>query len=159
MVRATLNLFDEAYNDLDNKKMILLSDSCIPLYDFDHISRKLIGDNLTYLHHIYFHPLTKKSRYDALNNTKDINYKLFRKQSQWMTISRNDLKFILEFGNLDDYRTVFAPDEHYFINLFDKYQRKYLNRITTYVDWGNNNPTPTTYNNLDIELIEKARAT
>lgn len=115
--------------------MILLSDSCLPLYDFDYIYRKMIFDNQTYLHYIYFHPLSKKDRYDKLKNNNDLEYKLFRKQSQWMTISRNDLKFVFDFGDTNNYIKVFAPDEHYFINLFDKYQRNYLNKITTYVDW------------------------
>ena len=45
LVRATLRLFEEAYKNEENVAFILLSDKCIPLYDFDFIYNKIFSMN------------------------------------------------------------------------------------------------------------------
>mgnify|MGYP000223743036 FL=1 len=42
LVRATLNLFREAYKNQNNKICVLVSDSCIPLNNFDYIYNELM---------------------------------------------------------------------------------------------------------------------
>lgn len=160
LVKATLNLFSEAYKDTRNKKFVLLSDSCLPLYNFEYIYQKLIGNsnNLTYIHHLGWETEAMKyDRYQKLENKEQIRLKHFRKQSQWMILDRNDYNFLIKNGNLDDYQKMFAPDEQYFINLFDQYHRKYKNQVTTYVNWDNQSQSPKEYAILDIETITRAR--
>ena len=41
LVKATLNLFKEAFQKEDNKYFILLSDKCIPLYNANDIYNKV----------------------------------------------------------------------------------------------------------------------
>ena len=45
LVKASLSLFKEAFIDESNKYFILLSDKCIPLYNFDYIYNKIYEMN------------------------------------------------------------------------------------------------------------------
>lgn len=48
LIKATLNLFKEAFQTDENKFFVLLSDKCIPLYNPDVLHKKIteINDNM-----------------------------------------------------------------------------------------------------------------
>ena len=62
LVKATLNLFKEAFNNKDNRYFILLSDKCIPLYSESQIYDKVITTNDNIILRYKLH----RERYDSL---------------------------------------------------------------------------------------------
>ena len=59
LVKATIQLFRAAYYNKDNKFFILLSDSCIPIQNFDYIYN-LINKHNTNLFYGHGHPMTEE---------------------------------------------------------------------------------------------------
>ena len=47
LVKATLVLFKEAFNNIENEYFILLSDKCIPIRDMDYIYKYCFDKNST----------------------------------------------------------------------------------------------------------------
>ena len=66
LVKATLNLFKEAFQKEDNKYFILLSDKCIPLYNANDIYNKVkkIDNNLI----LNGEPHQTITRYDSFSD-------------------------------------------------------------------------------------------
>ena len=87
-------LFEEAFKDNENEYFILLSESCIPLHNFDFIYNKINSNNASII------------------NTFDEN-----KQHQWILLKRDLLEWFLKNKYLDDFNNLKPPDEYYFINL------------------------------------------
>jgi hypothetical protein len=52
---------------------------------------------------------------------------------------------------------MFAPDEHFFVNLFIKHNLPFVNTFTTYTDWSENLSHPRILYRLDCEEIEVIR--
>jgi hypothetical protein len=165
LVNATLELFREAYKDPKNKFFVLVSDSCIPLYNFDYIYNYLISTNNNICPINYFEPPKLKYRYTALKDISFIPYKNFKKTSQWCVIKRDSIEFLIDQDNnyTDLYTNMFAPDEHYFINMFDKFHIKYINNKVTFDNWedesesSKHRPLPKTYLTVSKKDINKGR--
>jgi hypothetical protein len=130
LVNATIELFRAAYKDPTNKFFVLISDSCIPLYNFDFIYNYILSTNSNICPIMYFEPPKLKYRYTALKDINFIPYKKFQKTSQWCIMKRDAVEFLIDQDNnyTDLYSNMFAPDEHYFINMFDKFHIKYINK-------------------------------
>ena len=172
LVKATLKLFQEAYMNDNNKMFILVSDSCIPIYNFEYIYDNLINHQITrYSIRNKNQENMLKPRYnEILNNTNNefLEYNKFKKQSQWCIINRDDIKIMIDKNNdyTDLYKNVFAHDEHYFINISEKFNLKYDdNKSISFDNWNADeldsnskyNKLPKTYLNVTINDIEKAR--
>ncbi len=172
LVKATLKLFQEAYMNDNNKMFILVSDSCIPIYNFEYIYDNLINHQITrYSIRNKNQENMLKLRYnEILNNTNNefLEYNKFKKQSQWCIINRDDIKIMIDKNNdyTDLYKNVSAPDEHYFINISEKFNLKYDdNKSISFDNWNADeldsnskyNKLPKTYLNVTINDIEKAR--
>jgi len=157
LVKATLNLFKDAFKNEDNEYFILLSDKCIPLYNPDTIYNKVkeLDNNLisNYNQH--------RNRYDKLHDKTFFNKNEFMKQQQWMLLKRNTVKFFIE----NDYTHIFGNDfvfcdEHYFTNIISKFNIPFINRLVTYVNWSEKSdlekyrPFPKTYSKLTNDIIE-----
>lgn len=136
LVKATLLLFEEAFKDNENEYFILLSESCIPLHNFDYIYNKI-----------------------NLNNSSIINTFNENKQHQWVLLKRDLLEWFLNNKYLEEFNDFKPPDEYYFINLIKKFnlQEKFkINDIPlTFVNWKDlsDNPKyrilPKTYDSLN----------
>ncbi len=172
LVKASLKLFQEAYKNDANKMFILVSDSCIPIYNFNHIYNNLINHQITrYSIRNKDQDNMLKPRYNKiLNNTNNefLEYSKFKKQSQWCIINRNDIQIMIEKNNdyTDLYKNVFAPDEHYFINISEKLNLKYDDTKTvTFDNWNaaeldvnsKYNKLPKTYLTVSMNDIKKAK--
>ena len=166
LVRATLLLFKYAYfDDSDNQFFILLSDTCVPLYDFDYIYDKIITKNNSFIGQITNKKIFFKREISSLKKPYFFDINSYTKQHQWIILTRKTLLFFI----LNDYTNIFTgsfvPDEHYFINICNKYKISYINQCSTFVNWkekSNNNiyrPYPKTYDTLTMEQIEKIRKT
>ena len=157
LVKATLLLFMEAYKNKENMFFILLSDKCIPLYSPDILYQKItsIDNNI-----IFSSINTKQIRYNSLYNTSFFTKNTYKIQHQWMCLTRNTVAFFIKhnfthiFGPRSD-----VPDEHYFVNIMEKYNIPYLHKKMTYVNWSENSDLPKykkkpkTYSVLTNEMV------
>ena len=157
LVEATISLLGEALKDQNNQRFILVSESCLPLYNFKDFYKKLINNSYSWIHKNYASEKSNLLRHVTIPNPDFISFKNFKKQSQWMVLNRSDASFFVKNQFINLFSKMFAPDEHYFINLMDKYQRPYQDKIATYLEWHNNEGSPNKFYNMDTLLIEKAR--
>ena len=163
LIKATLNLFKEAFQTEENKFFVLLSDKCIPLYSPDVLHKKIteINNNMlntfkttrgTHWHNMRYGSIAKKDFFDEDN---------FYGQHQWIILKRDTVKFFIEndfthlFGNCCD-----VPDETYFINIMNKFNIPSIQKTVTYVNWNEDSDMekyakrPKTYSKLSNENIE-----
>lgn len=157
LVNASLNLFKEAFKTEENEYFVLLSDNCIPLYSADQIYNiiKNLNNNLILSFNQH------RERYNSLADKSFFNKDTFMKQHQWMILKRDTVKHFIE----NDYTHIFGdnfivPDEHYFINIINKFNISFINKQITYVNWNENSDLkkyrkkPKTYSKLTNKNIE-----
>ena len=135
ILKATVALFQAAFeDDEDNEYFVLLSDTDVPLYSSSEIYDKIvyeINDNMLTTSERH------QSRFNSLKDKKFFSLKNYRKQHQWMILTRKTVKYFLNHDYID---SVFGnkaevPDEHYFVNIMRKFNITYLNQQLTYVNW------------------------
>jgi len=152
IVRATLELFKTAFLNSENEFFILLSDSCVPLHNFNHIYDEVFKINSNIISDEFNNTM---ERFDYLNDTNFFDRNNFLKQSQWMVLNRSTVEFLIN----NDYTYLFrddfyAPDEHYFINLLHKFNIHYHKLNINYSNWcDSNGGRPKTYYHLTNEEI------
>lgn len=157
LIKATLKLFEEAFKNEENEYFILLSDKCIPLYNANEIYNEIIKIN----NNLVSNYKLNEERYDTLSVKDFFNKSEFMKQNQWMILKRDTVKFFIE----NDYTHIFGdnfdvPDEHYFINIINKFNISFINKKITYTNWTENSDLkkykkkPKTYSKLTNENIE-----
>ena len=140
LVRATRLLLASALQDPQNDGFILLSESCIPLFDFNQIHDALEQTGKS----IISYNLNTKNietflRWDRLKNKSFAPSDKFAKQHQWMYLRRELAEIILKHDHTDIFEDVYASDEHYFINLLINLnlplEDMVSNRQVTFVNW------------------------
>jgi Core-2/I-Branching enzyme len=160
LVKATLLLFKEALKCKENSYFILLSDKCIPLYNFNYIYNHILKTKSNIISCIDRH----KERFNKLKNKIFFNKKQFMKQSQWMVLERSTAHFFTEENFTDIFgNDFFAPDEHYFINICIKFNIPYVNQRITYTNFTGESKTirkvstshPKTYLYLSNDKIKE----
>jgi hypothetical protein len=173
LIKATLKLFKEAYQDTENEYFVLLSDKCIPLYNSDEIYNKInkLDNNIITCYgpksngYSFFPNWNNRqceSRFNSLNDKSFFDINMFKKQHQWMILKRNTIKFFID----NDYTYIFGnefivPDEHYFINIILKYNIPFINKSITFInreegsDLKKYRKFPKTYSKLTNEMIKK----
>ena len=120
IVNATIRLLENAYNDSNNNQelthYIFLSQSCIPIYDFNTIYKTVILFNKSV---IGKKDNNKKERYFQLNVylKQYISYKQFTKQQPNMVLIKDDVRKIITNNFTNYFSNMICPDEHYFINI------------------------------------------
>ena len=78
-----------------------------------------------------------------------------------MVIKRETMKFFIE----NDYRYIFGnkfttPDEHYFINIFIKFNISFINKRITFTEWKQSDTShPVTFDTITEDMLEKIRNT
>jgi len=140
IVRATLKLFEEAYKNEENIFFILLSDKCIPLYNFDYIYKKILRINQNIVH-----GMTSgcELRYDFLKDKEFISREYMQKQSQWLILNRNTTCFFIESEYTSKFgETSKCPDEHYFITIMNKFKIPFFNNRITYCNFKEKSDDP-----------------
>ena len=137
------------------KYFILLSDKCIPLYSGDEIYKKIneIDDNAFYFCH-----KGSIDRHSYLKDKSFIKIDNWYKQSQWMILKRETVNFFLKNDYIDIFSNskLFAPDEHYFINIIKKFNISLTFHGVSHVNWKESEQfrRPKTYYILTNEIIE-----
>jgi hypothetical protein len=135
LVLATIALLKEALKDPSNKYFVLVSESCIPLYDFNYTYDKLLGYNLS----MVYHTKSRFPNYEEWVNTyinKDSPIKEAYKCSQWMGLNRKHAEIVAEKG-YDTFdksmQKVPIPDEWYIRSLLNTFDPEYEKTNLSYV--------------------------
>ena len=141
LVKAHNILLREALKDKNNTNFILLSNSCIPLKNFNYIYNKL---NPNYSYYNIAINLMISRNMQAFNYIK--NYE-FKKASQWSILNRFHANILVNDENKYINWFINCPDEHSHISYL--YYKKLDNEIiktydasydaTTYTMWINHN--------------------
>ncbi|KAI3497535.1 hypothetical protein L1887_40222 [Cichorium endivia] len=164
LVDAEKRLLGNALLDFSNERFILLSESCIPIYNFPTIYNYLIGST-----HSFLDSYDDASRYGRGRYSRrmkpDIKLRDWRKGSQWFEIHRTlAIKIISDTKYYNLFKSYCLPscypDEHYlptFTHMF--YGDLNANRTVTYVDWSLGGPHPASFGVDDVteNLIRSIR--
>ena len=173
LIRATNNLLLEALKDKDNKFFMLLSEKCMPLYDFDYSYDTITKQNKSWIFHYKWKNVAHNTnRYRSLVKTGShdqdlLNIKIdqFYKQSQWMLLNRKHAEAVANNMHLTNgFYKVSAPDEHFYINVLNNrvktFREENINAPITFVNWkdstaGNH---PLDYKAVHLNKIKSAKA-
>ncbi|EXB30978.1 hypothetical protein L484_016838 [Morus notabilis] len=146
MVDAEKRLLAKALQDPDNQHFVLLSESCVPLYNFDYIYDYLINTNISFVDAFEDPGPHGNGRYSE-HMLPEIDKKDFRKGAQWFTLKRQHAVIVLA-DNL--YYTKFRE----YCKLADP--GGIANWSVTHVDWSERKWHPKSYKAQDItyELLK-----
>ncbi|KAL9375030.1 hypothetical protein Peur_031909 [Populus x canadensis] len=164
MVEAERRLLANALLDFSNQRFVLLSESCIPLFNFSTIYSYLMGSTTTFIEVYDLPGPVGRGRYNHRMRPV-IQLDKWRKGSQWVEMDRqlavevvSDRKYFPTFRKFC--KVSCYSDEHYlptFVNM--KSRKKNSNRSLTWVDWSRGGPHPRKFGRLDITVnfLERLR--
>ncbi|XP_043808520.1 glycosyltransferase BC10 isoform X3 [Manihot esculenta] len=92
MIEAERLLLSAALEDPANQRFVLLSDSCVPLYNFSYIYSYLMASPRSFVDSFVD---TKEERYNQ-NMSPIIRKNKWRKGSQWITLVRSHAEVIVD---------------------------------------------------------------
>ncbi|XP_028751352.1 glycosyltransferase BC10-like isoform X1 [Neltuma alba] len=166
MVDAERRLLANALQDPDNEQFVLLSESCVPLYNFDYIYNYLMNTNISFVDCFKDPGPHGNGRYSE-HMLPEVEMKNFRKGAQWFSVKRQHAVIIMA-DNLyySKFRTYCEPgvegrnciaDEHYlptFFHIIDP--NGIANWSITHVDWSERKWHPKSYRARDVtyELLK-----
>lgn len=155
MVEAERRLLANALLDLSNERFVLLSESCIPLYNFTTIYNYIMNSKNTFMESYDLLSPVGRGRYNKRMRPW-VTLAQWRKGSQWFEVDReiaidiiSDQKYSHIFKRFC--RPACYSDEHYlptFVTM--KYWWKNENRTLTWVDWAKGGPHPTKFNRPEV---------
>ncbi|KAK3037367.1 hypothetical protein RJ639_030465 [Escallonia herrerae] len=164
MVEAERRLLANALLDFTNQRFVLLSESCIPLFNFSTIYSYLINSTETFVESYDLRSPVGRGRYNYRMKPL-ISLEQWRKGSQWF---EGDRDLALEVVSDRRYFPLFKKyckpacysDEHYlptFASL--RSWMKNSNRTLTWVDWSKGGPHPAKFfrTHVTLELLQEMR--
>ncbi|KAF8407787.1 hypothetical protein HHK36_006923 [Tetracentron sinense] len=165
MMEAERRLLANALLDFSNQRFVLLSESCIPLFNFSTIYSYLIGSTKTFIEAYDLLSPVGRGRYNPRMKPL-IKLEQWRKGSQWFEMDRDlaieaisDRKYFPIFGKFC--KASCYVDEHYlptFVSV--RFWKRNSNRTLTWVDWSKGGPHPARLGRTDvtIELLKRMRS-
>ncbi|EPS69106.1 hypothetical protein M569_05660 [Genlisea aurea] len=163
MVDAERRLLANALKDPFNQHFVLLSDSCIPLRDFDFVYNYLMYTNVSFIDCFEDPGVHGSGRYSE-HMLPEVEKKIFRKGSQWFTMKRQHAIIVmadsLYYTKFRDYcrpgmekgRNCYS-DEHYLPTFFHMLDPSGIsNWSVTHVDWSEGKWHPRSYRAQDISF-------
>ncbi|XP_058113559.1 glycosyltransferase BC10-like isoform X2 [Magnolia sinica] len=166
MVDAEKRLLANALLDTDNQHFVLLSDSCVPLHDFDYVYSYLMDINISFIDCFEDPGPHGAGRYSD-HMLPEIEKKDWRKGAQWFSMKRQhalivlaDTLYYLKFKHFCkpgmEGRNCYA-DEHYLPTFFHMIDPSGIaNWSVTHVDWSEGKWHPRAYRAQDVtfELLK-----
>ncbi|KAL8249763.1 hypothetical protein R6Q59_006631 [Mikania micrantha] len=155
MIDAERRLIANALLDFSNQRFILLSETCIPLFNFTTIYNYLINANQSFLGSFDDPRRVGRGRYNK-RMAPTITLQDWRKGSQWFEINR---ELAVQIISDKLYYHVFQDhclppcymDEHYLPTLVNKVcPRLTTNRTVTWTDWSGGGSHPATFKKISI---------
>ncbi|XP_052206147.1 glycosyltransferase BC10-like [Diospyros lotus] len=152
---AERRLLANALLDFSNERFVLLSESCIPIYNFPTIYRYLIESDHSFVDSYDDPSRHGRGRYNP-RMRPDITLSDWRKGSQWFEVNRtlaivivSDTKYYNLFRKYC--RPACYPDEHYIPTFLHKFFGSSIaNRTVTFVNWSLGGPHPATFTRANI---------
>ncbi|THG19465.1 hypothetical protein TEA_002361 [Camellia sinensis var. sinensis] len=162
MCDAERRLLANALLDISNEWFVLLSESCIPLYNFSVIYHYIKKSKYSFIGAFDDPGPYGRGRYNQ-NMAPEVNVMLWRKGSQWFEINRKLAVYIVEdttfYPKFDKFcKPACYVDEHYFPTMLTIQASNLLaNRSITWVDWSRGGAHPATFGRADIteEFLKK----
>ncbi|KAH9294513.1 hypothetical protein KI387_010617, partial [Taxus chinensis] len=164
MVDAERRLLANALLDFSNERFILLSETCIPVFNFSTVYSYLVKSQRSFVHSFDEPGQYGRGRYNR-NMAPEITLRQWRKGSQWFEVNRKlAVKIISDTKYYPIFQTHCTPscyvDEHY-IPTFVSMQLGSLNsnRSVTWVDWSRGGSHPAIFGKEDIteEFLKRIR--
>ncbi|CAO2210377.1 unnamed protein product [Urochloa humidicola] len=164
LVDAEKRLLANALLDFSNERFVLLSESCIPVFNFPTVYEYLINSAHSFVESYNIDTPQCAGRYNR-RMAPHIMADQWRKGSEWFELNRElavqvvaDYKYYSIFRK--HCRPSCYPDEHYiptYLHLF--HGPLNANRTITWVDWSRGGPHPASYGAADItpEFIQAIR--
>lgn len=147
LMDAERRLLSNALLDFSNERFVLLSESCIPVYNFPTVYEYLTSSDHSFVD-MYDDPSRDgRGRYSAYM-LPHITLRQWRKGSQWFEMDRDLATYIVAdtvyYALFRKYcKPACYPDEHYiptYLNIF--HGPRSANRSVTWVDWSQGGPHP-----------------
>ncbi|CAL5399721.1 unnamed protein product [Camellia sinensis] len=165
MVEAERRLLANALLDFSNQRFVLLSESCIPLFNFSTIYSYLIYSSKNFVESFDLPGLAGRGRYRH-QMSPTITIQQWKKGAQWFEMDRD---IAIEVVSDTKYFPLFqkhckrscCADEHYlptFVSI--RFSERNSNRSLTWVDWskGGIHPAKFVRTDVTIEVLEKMRS-
>ncbi|KAL8208650.1 hypothetical protein R6Q57_008062 [Mikania cordata] len=160
MIDAEKRLLANALKDPDNQHFVLLSDSCVPLRDFDYVYNYLMYTNISFIDSFSDPGPHGSGRYSE-HMLPEVEKKFFRKGAQWFTMKRQHAVVVMADSlYYSKFRNFCKPgmdgvncyaDEHYLPTFFHMHDPNGIaNWSVTHVDWSERKWHPKSYEEKDI---------
>lgn len=155
LLDAEKRLLANGLLDFSNDRFILLSESCIPIFDFPTVYKYLISSEHAFVDS-YDEPSPRgRGRYSR-HMAPEIKLYQWRKGSEWFELNRElAVNIVADFKYYSIFRKYCKPscypDEHYmptYLNMFHGSLNS--NRSITWVDWSRGGPHPAQFGRRDI---------
>ncbi|XP_044489002.1 glycosyltransferase BC10-like [Mangifera indica] len=150
MIDAERRLLANALLDFSNERFVLLSEACIPLFNFTTIYNYLVNSTQSFQGSFDDPSKVGRGRYNKLMHPT-VLLSDWRKGSQWFEIHRKvAVKIVSDSTYYPVFRDHCKPpcysDEHYFVTLVTKICPELnSNRSVTWVDWSRGGSHPATF--------------
>ncbi|CAH2066154.1 unnamed protein product [Thlaspi arvense] len=167
MVEAEQRLLANALLDISNERFVLLSESCIPLFNFTTVYTYLTNSTQTHVESYDLLGGVGRGRYSPEMKPR-VQLHHWRKGSQWFELNRD---VAVEIISDKIYWPLFYrhchngcyADEHYIptlLNIKRSLGRHNSNRTLTWVDWSKGGPHPNRFIRYEVtkEFLEKLRS-
>ncbi|XP_071901213.1 glycosyltransferase BC10-like [Coffea arabica] len=163
MIDAERRLLANALLDFTNERFVLLSETCIPLFNFTTIYNYLIRSNHSFIGSADDPRKSGRGRYNKAMSPA-ISISQWRKGSQWFEVNR---KVAIRIISDRKYYPIFAEhcsppcynDEHYIPTLVNiLLPEENSNRSVTWVDWSREGPHPGRFDwrNVNAEFMNQS---
>ncbi|KAF8033063.1 hypothetical protein BT93_D1835 [Corymbia citriodora subsp. variegata] len=165
MIEAERRLLANALLDIANERFVLLSETCIPLFNFSTVYSYLINSTRTFVQAYDLPGPVGRGRYSPAMSPR-ITVRDWRKGAQWFEMDR---RLAIEVVADRTYFPLFQrhckrpcyADEHYLPTLVHKrFGATNANRTLTWVDWSKGGPHPNRFvrNDVTVEFLDRLRA-
>ncbi|XP_008795296.2 glycosyltransferase BC10-like [Phoenix dactylifera] len=164
LVDAQKRLLANALLDLSNERFVLLSESCIPVFNFQTIYNYLINSAYSFVQSNDENPIQGHGSYNS-RMAPEIKHSQWREGTWWFEVKRSLAVNIVADNK---YYSIFRkyckitcyPDDSYiptYLNMLDGILN--ANRTVTWADWSKRGHHPATYGSEDITegLIQSIR--
>ncbi|XP_009767018.1 glycosyltransferase BC10 [Nicotiana tabacum] len=165
MVEAEKRLLANALLDISNQRFVLLSEACIPLFNFSTIYTYVMNSTKSFVETYDLPGPVGRGRYRP-QMSPTIKSQQWMKGSQWFEMDRD---LAIEVISDKTYFPLFQKyctgscyaDEHYlptFVSM--KFGKRNSGRTLTWVDWSKGGPHPARFHRSDVtvEFLEKLRS-
>ncbi|KAM7279910.1 hypothetical protein ACFE04_007044 [Oxalis oulophora] len=157
MIEAERRLLANALLDISNEQFVLLSESCIPLFNFTTIYNHLMKSTKTFVESYDMPGPVGRGRYTR-KMSPTIKLNQWRKGSQWFQMDRQlAVQVVSDTIYFETFKKNCKPpcysDEHYLPTfVYIKFAKRNLNKTLTWVDWEKGGPHPTNFRRARVNV-------